>query len=290
MKTKKVKWLIFCPMLGCSVALTVSLWDYILVTKIPLLFIALSVCCSILYLLNSKSKIIIGVTYFIFAVILLIGIIYFAYYRRPMGLLPMISSIITLIKWLLADRKSPKHKITKLVWTVTVMIAIIFIVMILIELCIAYHSPYSNGKTCLWGKSDEVLFDSICQNATTDEEIIKTAYNFTMDCVDYDYDCNPHYQYFDIHKTLKTHKGLCFDYANLFAAVCRSQNVPCFVLDGYRKTDCTSLHTWNRVYFNNTWYNVDVTFDDCTKGPKYGFHKIDNYNSPDKLYCIERIY
>lgn len=256
----------------------------------PLAFIALSVCCSILYLLNSKSKIIIGVTYFILAVILFLGIIYFAYYRRPMGLLPMISSIITLIKWLLADRKSPKHKITKLVWTVTVITAIIFIVTIIFELCIAYHSPYSNGKTCLWGKSDEVLFDSVCQNANTDEEIIKTAYNFTIDCVDYDYDCNPHYQYFDIHKTLSTHKGLCFDYANLFAAVCRSQNVPCFVLNGYRKTDSSSLHTWNRVYFNNTWYNVDVTFDDCTKGTKYGFHKIERYNSPDDNYVITNLY
>ena len=91
-------------------------------------------------------------------------------------------------------------------------------------------------------------------------------------------------------KTLKTHKGLCFDYANLFAAVCRSQNVPCFVLNGYRKTDSSSLHTWNRVYFNNTWYNVDVTFDDCTKGTKYGFHKIERYNSPDDNYVITNLY
>ena len=134
---KLFKWIVFLLMTANQMAVAICMYDYLLIAKIPLLILGLSACCSIFYLPNTKSKIIIGVTCFILAVILLIGIIYFAYYRRPMGLLPMISSIITLIKWLLADRKSPKHKITKLVWTVTVITAIIFIVMIIFELCIA---------------------------------------------------------------------------------------------------------------------------------------------------------
>ena len=116
------------------------------------------------------------------------------------------------------------------------------------------------------------------------------AYRFAMDSVEYDYDYDPIFQYFNIRKTFDTHKCLCFDYAHVFAASCRSRNIPCLILDGYQKINPYSCHTWNRVYFDNTWYNVDVTFDDCTKGTKYGFHKIERYNSADENYAITNLY
>ena len=44
--------------------------------------------------------------------------------------------------------------------------------------------------------------------------------------------------------------GICFDYANLFTAICRSQNIPCYTVYGHNIIDHSSRHCWNRVYFN----------------------------------------
>ena len=55
---------------------------------------------------------------------------------------------------------------------------------------------------------------------------------------------------------LNNKKGICYDYAVLFAAMCRSQNIPCSI----EKGRCGSLyHSWNRVYIDNKWYIVDFT-------------------------------
>lgn len=101
------------------------------------------------------------------------------------------------------------------------------------------------------------------------------------------------YQHFNVSKTLSTRKGLCFDYANLFVVFCRSQDIPCFVVDGYSRSDSLAKHTWNRVYFSNTWWNADLTNDAInTKNGKtlYGFHPLDNYDSEDEDFVITRIY
>ena len=110
---------------------------------------------------------------------------------------------------------------------------------------------------------------------------------------EYDYECEPIVQYFNVSKTLSTQKGICYDFAHLFTSLCRSQNIPCYVLDGTRLDDVNYHHTWNRVYFDDSWWNIDVTFDNVqTKNQceLYGFRKIDNVFTTDKEYFITRIY
>ena len=105
------------------------------------------------------------------------------------------------------------------------------------------------------------------------------------------YDKGPFYQYFSVQDIMTSHKGLCFDYACLFNAMCRSQGIPCITLDGYNRQDTYSKHTWNRVYYNDSWYNLDVTFDAQQKTKAlYGFHQIDYYDSLDEDFVITRIY
>ena len=119
-------------------------------------------------------------------------------------------------------------------------------------------------------------------------------YTWIIDNVDYDDDYYPTYQYFNVLKTLRTKKGICFDFANLFAALCRSQQIPCFVLDGYQYEDFSSQHVWNRVNFNGSWFNLDVTCDATRKQEEvqlYGFQPLgENYSTPDAEYHITRIY
>ena len=118
-----------------------------------------------------------------------------------------------------------------------------------------------NGQATLWDISTEELADEICDDCDTDEEKVKTIYEWMIHNFEYDYKCEPLIQYFNVRKTLTIHKGICYDFSHLFAALCRSQNIPCYVLDGTKLDDANYHHTWNRVYFNDSWWDIDVTFD-----------------------------
>lgn len=53
---------------------------------------------------------------------------------------------------------------------------------------------------------------------------------------------------------LSQKKGICYDYASLFAAMCRSQGIPCRIEKGDYKG---KYHAWNRVFIDTRWYTVD---------------------------------
>ena len=52
-------------------------------------------------------------------------------------------------------------------------------------------------------------------------------------------------------------KGICYDLASLFAAMCRSQGVPCKLTNGYVGN---VYHAWDQVYVNGAWQNIDPTY------------------------------
>lgn len=103
----------------------------------------------------------------------------------------------------------------------------------------------------------------------------------------------PLFQYFDVRKTLQTRQGICFDFSHLFAAFCRSQGIPCYAVDGISRKNNADRHTWNRVYYDGTWWNVDITTDNSrTANGKelYGFHKLEGAFVPDEDFFITKIY
>ena len=134
------------------------------------------------------------------------------------------------------------------------------------------------------------MFDEVCPKQVTDEETVKAAYQWVLDYLKYNEDYDTEYQYYDMNRILDCKSGICFDYSHLFAAICRSRNIPCYILDGYDRKNNNMLHTWNRVYFNGTWWNVDLSFDDRTDGRKYGFYKLDSFTEEDKDLVITFIY
>jgi len=57
--------------------------------------------------------------------------------------------------------------------------------------------------------------------------------------------------------TLEKGTGICFDYASLFAAMCRSQSIPARLVMGYVQGDI--YHAWNEVYTEETgWVTLDL--------------------------------
>ncbi len=118
----------------------------------------------------------------------------------------------------------------------------------------------------------------------------KKSWQHIIENLEYDEDYYPTYQYFDVRKTLRTKTGICYDYANLFTAICRSQNILCYTVKGHKIADHANRHCWNRVYFNGAWWNVDVTFDDAKPKQLYGFHPLENDTPLDEDFSIDRIY
>lgn len=55
---------------------------------------------------------------------------------------------------------------------------------------------------------------------------------------------------------LKSQKGICYDFSALFAAMCRSQEIPCQIQKGYLNG---KYHAWNLVYVDGIWQSVDLT-------------------------------
>ena len=151
----------------------------------------------------------------------------------------------------------------------------------------------TNGQATLWDTKTVELADEICGDCDTDEEKVKAIYKWMIYNFEYDYDCEPLIQYFNVRKTLSTRKGICYDFSHLFAALCRSQNIPCYVVDGDKRDNAQYHHTWNRVYFDSSWWNIDVTFDTVqtkNQGSLYGLREIEAPYSQDGEYFIKRIY
>lgn len=147
---------------------------------------------------------------------------------------------------------------------------------------------YGKGSACVKkaaevcaGKSGDVeeiaaIFDYIADNISYDKQLAKTVQSGYIP---------------DPDKTLASGKGICFDYASLFAAMCRSRGIPARLVIGYAEPNI--YHAWNEVYTDETgWitpelflkrkgYNLtDATFYSSNSDKE----KIAGYISDEKNY------
>ena len=108
----------------------------------------------------------------------------------------------------------------------------------------------------------------------TDAEVAAAVYDYLVEHIRYDRQKAASVQsgYLpDPDETLKTGKGICFDYAALAAGMLRSVGIPCKLITGYVEKD--TYHAWNSFYLKdqgwvtvkiqakaNSWHRVDITF------------------------------
>ena len=178
-------------------------------------------------------------------------------------------------------------------------VRVVAIVCVIAGLIIGVRSLHQywlrEGLTVIWTDELDALSDEICANAEDDKEKVQAIYHWITTNIRYDYEAEMVYQNVDISRTVQTKKGICFDYATLFAALCRSQGIPCFILDGYSRDNFSYKHTWNRVYYDNRYWNLDVTYDAIqiqeNSDVLYGFRSIGFFPKVnDDEYVITRIY
>jgi len=259
-----------------------------------MVFYLLSALPCLFLFVEIKTKVMRAAVYLSLILITCMSFTYAIYCRRVFPFLVLISLAIVFMYFIaFADnigKDKPQTKIYVLI------VSALIIVLLFSAYIFVYKQDnlsLTNGQATLWDTAAVELADEICADCDTDEEKVKAIYEWMIHNFEYDYDCNPVIQYFNVRKTLSTRKGICYDLAHLFASLCRSQNIPCYVVDGTKFDDANYHHTWNRVYFNDSWWNVDVTVDTIriqNKAELYGFREIEGPYCLDEGYYITKIY
>ena len=275
-----------------NILLIKGLWDYLPIVPLFTVQIIISVCCSILFCIEFSSKEMRIVENVVMTFLMLISLCYIIHFRQPVGFITLFSSAILIIKNILCERKKQTNRfVTRIVSLITLASLLVSMGFTLREFTVSKQTGLANGQTAVWSIADEKFFDEIAKDCTTQEEIVHKGYEWIVKNIRYDYSCTYfcNYQYFNIEKTLDTKMGICFDYSCLFASYCRSQGIPCFIIDGRNRQNSELRHTWNRVCLGGSWWDVDTT-NDATLDNKYGFSKLNSLNDIDELYYITRIY
>jgi len=91
----------------------------------------------------------------------------------------------------------------------------------------------------------DAIFDWVVDNLTYDKELAKTVESGYLP---------------DLEVTMKTKKGICFDYCALFSAMLRAQGIPTKLVIGKVQPEGIT-HSWSQVYLDGKWKWMDTTMD-----------------------------
>ena len=277
-----------------NLLLVLYLKDFLVSSQALTVFYLLSVLPCLFLAVEIKTKAMRTVVYISLILIAYMNIAYAIYCRRVFPILAIISLGIVFVYFVTFANATRKDKLLTKIFVLLLSAAILLL------LISAYIFVYkqddvslTNGQATLWDTDTVELADEICADYKTDEEKVKAIYEWMIHNFEYDYECELIVQYFNVRKTLSTRKGICYDFSHLFAALCRSQNIRCYVVDGDKRENVQYHHTWNRVYFNGSWWNIDVTFDMVqtkTQGELYGFRIIDGAFVENEEFFVTKIY
>ncbi|NLG88168.1 MAG: transglutaminase domain-containing protein [Clostridiaceae bacterium] len=132
------------------------------------------------------------------------------------------------------------------------------------------------------------LARELVEGLTSDKDKVEAIYRYIVSNIEYDYEKinNIDSRYVpDIEGTLKSKKGICYDYSALFASMLRSQGIPAKLVKGYTdKVD--GYHAWNEVYIDGEWVVIDTTYDAIMRA----YNPDEGYEKNKTEYRIARIY
>ena len=301
MKTKKAtktnaksRIIFFFLLTAYNLLLGVYRKDFLVLSPMLVTLYLLSALPTLFFVLKIRSTPMRAVVLIVLFFVMLMSIVSALSCRR---LLPMLTFVVTAIEMMyfgIVDNNHGKDKLLTKIYVLSVSAFILFTLISAYNFVCKPEAPYlSNGRDTLWDTQTEELADEICADCDTDEQKVRAFYAWIIANFEYDYDCEPLFQYFNVHKTLHTQKGLCYDFSHLFAAFCRSQSIHCYVIDGTSYTDFTERHTWNRVYYDGTWWDVDITCD-ILRAQKndelYSFRALESASASDQYYFLTKIY
>lgn len=116
---------------------------------------------------------------------------------------------------------------------------------------------------------------TLCKGIESDADKIRAIYSYIVGNIRYDFEKAQSVRagyVSDVDRTLRTKKGICVDYAALFAAMLRAQGIPAKMVTG-EVSGGAQHHAWNSVYVSQAgqvtdhvylsgpgWVRLDPTF------------------------------
>lgn len=293
MKTIKSRIIFFAIAITYNLLLGLYLKDFLVLSQTLTAFYLLSVLPTFFLLIEPRSRAIKAIVYIVLLFDILMNVIYYICCRRLLPVMTMSFLAVELMYFIVFAVKPRKDSLLTKICVLAVTALILVTGITAYNFVRKPEVPYlANGGATLWDTQTEKLADEICAGCETDEEKVREIYQWIMHNFEYNYDYYAFIQYFNVRQTLRTNKGVCYDFSNLFAALCRSQNIPCYVVDGI-SYETAAQHTWNRVFYDDSWWDVDVTNDisaSMESGSIYGFHKLESSYFLDEYYRITIIY
>ncbi len=182
--------------------------DFLVLSQTLMVFYLLSVLPSLFLVVEIKTKAMRAAVYISLILITCINIAYAIYCRRVFPFLALISLVIVFMYFIcFTDNKGKDNLLTK----IYVLVVSTAIVSLLLSAYIFVYKQeavsLTNGKATLWDTSTVELADEICADCDTDEEKVKAIYEWIIHNFEYDYECDPIIQYFNVCKTLNTKKA-----------------------------------------------------------------------------------
>lgn len=102
----------------------------------------------------------------------------------------------------------------------------------------------------------------LSRQSSGDLNFVENVYHYVIENISYDKELAenvPSGYIPDIDETMRTKKGICFDYASLMASMLRSQGIPTKLEVGYSGT---AYHAWIDVYLKESgWIDKIIEFD-----------------------------
>ncbi|MDF2925274.1 MAG: transglutaminase [Paenibacillaceae bacterium] len=116
-----------------------------------------------------------------------------------------------------------------------------------------------------WSKAELTVQKAaeLTKNLASDSDKVKAIYEYVIGAIDYDQNLAVSVAtgYIpDVDDVLTAGKGICYDYASLFAAMARSVGIPTKLMMG-TSDYVKEYHAWNEVYVGDKWVVVDTTID-----------------------------
>ncbi len=98
----------------------------------------------------------------------------------------------------------------------------------------------------------------------TDEEKIKRIHDWMVNEINYAEEDNQNDNSYDVYGGLLEKNAVCEGYARTFKLLMDHLNIPCLLVAGTatNSNGQTESHAWNMVSLGDTWYAIDVTWDD----------------------------
>ncbi len=128
-----------------------------------------------------------------------------------------------------------------------------------------FHMDYNYSKedydemTAACDKRAEEIISKLNDDMTKYTKI-RTIHDAIVDSTVYDAEST---NGDNIYGILVKNTGKCDGYAKAFSYLCSKIGIRTVTVIGHSYRDKPDeMHMWNKVYYNNKWYNVDVTWDD----------------------------